>query len=300
MSAKPFGIIYLVTNLVTGKHYVGQTRRTLQSRWKGHCDGKRCGRALGAAIRKYGRESFTIEPVFECGSAEELNRLETACISALLSHLPENGYNLNLGGNVRTPSEDSRRKMSEAQKGRTVSAEARRKLSAAKKGKKLGPFSPEHCRKIAEAGKGKHGHGKGIPKSEEHRRKIGEAHKGRSYSPEALLKMSEAKKGKPFPGKPRSGPLSPEHRRKIGEAQKGKKCRPFSDEHRRKIAAARTGKKLSLEIRQKISEASKGKPKSDQHRANISKGQTGRKHSEYSRRKMSEAKKKLRANRHAK
>ena len=79
-------------------------------------------------------------------------------------------------------SEETRRKMSEAQKGeknhffgKHHSDETRRKLSEAKKGKKRKPFTEETRKKISEAQKGKK-HG---PMSEEHRRKISESVKRR-------------------------------------------------------------------------------------------------------------------------
>ena len=77
-------------------------------------------------------------------------------------------------------------------KGKTLSDETRRKLSEANKGKKLKPASDERRKKISEARKGK-------PFSEEHRRKLSEAHKGRTsprkgvtLSEETKKKMSEA------------------------------------------------------------------------------------------------------------
>ena len=55
-------------------------------------------------------------------------------------------------------SDETRKKMSESQKGRTsnrkgvtLSAETRKKISEAKKGKKLKPFTEEHRKKISEA-----------------------------------------------------------------------------------------------------------------------------------------------------
>ena len=71
-------------------------------------------------------------------------------------------------------SEETRRKISEAKKGRTFSEEHRRKISEAIKGKHL---SAEHRRKISESNKGK----KRAPFSEETRRKMSEAHKRKKF-----------------------------------------------------------------------------------------------------------------------
>ena len=68
-------------------------------------------------------------------------------------------------------SEETKKKMREAHKGKKQSEETRKKLSEANKGKKL----PEETRKkLSEANKGKH-------LSEEHKNKIGEASKGRRW-----------------------------------------------------------------------------------------------------------------------
>ena len=112
----------------------------------------------------------------------------------------------------KSPSEESRRKMSEAHKGRTPSEESRRKMSDTHKGK---THTEETRRKISEANKDKNHPNYGKTLSEETRRKIGEAHKGKSLSEETKRKLSEAKKDK--------NP-SEETKRKMSEAQKGKKC----------------------------------------------------------------------------
>lgn len=60
---RPFGEVYLLTNTVNGKQYVGQTTRGAKYRWRDHQhDAKRRGNksVLGRAIRKYGATSFTI------------------------------------------------------------------------------------------------------------------------------------------------------------------------------------------------------------------------------------------------
>lgn len=98
-----------------------------------------------------------------------------------------------------------------------ISEDTRRKMSEAHKGKKL---SEEHRNIVIKTLRNT----KGISFSEEHRRKISEAKK--NMSEETRRKMSEAKKGKPF---------SEEHRRKIGEGGKG---RIFSEESRRKMSEA--------------------------------------------------------------
>jgi hypothetical protein len=92
----------------------------------------------------------------------------------------------------RTISEEHRRKLSDAQKGekshsygKTPSAETKIKLSVAKKGDKNPNYgkiaSGETRRKLSDANKGQIPHNKGISHTEETKRKIGGAIKGRKW-----------------------------------------------------------------------------------------------------------------------
>ena len=95
----PFGIIYVVTNLVNGKQYVGQTRYSLDTRWRYHsrCIRKNYGGALYSAVRKYGFDAFTVEQIDSAETLDELNVLEARYIAELQTFAP-NGYNMTTGG----------------------------------------------------------------------------------------------------------------------------------------------------------------------------------------------------------
>ena len=121
--------------------------------------------------------------------------------------------------------------------GAVVSDETRRKMSEALKGK---PRSKEIRRKISEAHKGK-------THSEKSRRNMSESQKGKTFSEETKRKLSEAKKGKTH---------SEETKRKLSEAKKGK---TFSEEHKRKLSESQKGKSRSEESKRKLSEANKGR-----------------------------------------
>ena len=88
----------------------------------------------------------------------------------------------------------------EGTSGAIISEETRRKLSEAKKGKTR---SEETRKKIGEANKNP---------SEESRRKMSEAKKGKTLSEETKIKMSEANKNR-----------SEEHKRNLSESRKGRK-----------------------------------------------------------------------------
>ena len=77
--------------------------------------------------------------------------------------------------------------------GKHPSEEAKRKMSEAKKGKK---FSEEHKRKMSESRKGKT---KGRHHSEEAKRKISEARKGKKLSQESIQKRTDKIKGRKNP-----------------------------------------------------------------------------------------------------
>jgi hypothetical protein len=58
--------------------------------------------------------------------------------------------------------EESKRKMSNALKGRKLSEEHKKKISEKLKGRKTTPFSKSHCKKISESHKDKHWYNNGI------------------------------------------------------------------------------------------------------------------------------------------
>jgi group I intron endonuclease len=155
--------IYLVTNTINGKQYVGQTV-TKHSR-KGH------GHALADAYKKYGHKSFTYETI--CQNIDNPNTLDFAerfWINVMGSLAP-NGYNLENGGRryktisnkpqLGIPhSEETKIKMSEGQKryllgiethfnkGRKHSEETKAKMRQARANR---IYTDEDKQKISEA-----------------------------------------------------------------------------------------------------------------------------------------------------
>ena len=139
------------------------------------------------------------------------------------------------------------KKMSESKKGVKHSDDHRRKVSEASKGRKL---SAETKRRMSEAKKG-------IKLSDEHRKRISESLKGRKFSEEAKKNMSLFLKGNvPWnTGKKWSNKT----KKKISETLKGTK---LSVETKKKISEAHKGEKHpmygkhhSIEAREKISRA---------------------------------------------
>ena len=136
--------------------------------------------------------------------------------SRTIAHLKEDniknrsGKNHPLYGKPR--SEETKRKLSLANKGRKVSEEVKQKISAAIKGRKL---SKEHIEKLRKVNTG-------VVFTEERRKNISKALKGKPLKEETKRKMSESRSGEKHPmyGKHQSE----ETKQKISKANKGRKA----------------------------------------------------------------------------
>lgn len=98
-----FGIIYMITNDLNSKVYIGQTKRTLEERWKEHkrekCSINEYNMLIKRAILKYGEQHFKLRELERC-TIEDLNAREIYYISLYDSY--KNGYNLTRGGQEGT------------------------------------------------------------------------------------------------------------------------------------------------------------------------------------------------------
>lgn len=92
-------IVYLHTNTLNGKAYVGLTKQTLRARWNRHCSEARSGsdRAFHHAIRKHGAASFTSEILYIVEAEDEAKRLEVAETGQRKTY-GRGGYNATRGG----------------------------------------------------------------------------------------------------------------------------------------------------------------------------------------------------------
>ena len=90
--------IYKIVNVLNGKVYVGQTRRSIELRFKEHIKSAQSGHGyyLHNAMKKYGIDNFKICVLAETDSIDELNRLELYFIH--LYDSVNTGYNLSYGG----------------------------------------------------------------------------------------------------------------------------------------------------------------------------------------------------------
>lgn len=112
-------LIYLSTNKINGKKYVGYTTLTLESRIKTHIYKSRSKSQyfylFKNALRKYGPESFSWEILEYCNSTEECCEKEKYYIKTLNTISP-NGYNLTEGGNGGIQSNEVKEKISNSLK----------------------------------------------------------------------------------------------------------------------------------------------------------------------------------------
>ena len=175
-----YGTIYKITNIKTGKVYIGKTTRSLNDRLQGHINSADRGDnfKLSRAIRKYGKENFIIEPIDFAETRDELNEKEIHYISEYNSL--EDGYNMTIGGEggntyINKSDEEMKvisEKISTALRknngnhgqfvgpkngmyGKHQTPEAKEKISKASKGRK---FSKEHNSKISEYYRGRKKH----------------------------------------------------------------------------------------------------------------------------------------------
>lgn len=162
---KKFGVVYKATNLINNKIYIGQTTVTLSRRMSEHFQIKK-KKGFSKAIEKYGKENFIFEEIYTAFDREELNRSEEYFIYLYDSTNNKKGYNLiasaTYNSNGYKHSLEAKEKISKALKKRVykpTSEETRRKQSEAKKGKKpnrIYVISEETKIKISKTLKEKH------------------------------------------------------------------------------------------------------------------------------------------------
>lgn len=153
-----------------GKVYIGITKQKIKLRWR-RGSGYRSQPLMQNAIQKYGWENIKHEIIAENLLQKEACKMEIDLIKKYDSTNREKGYNISFGGekvglNLRCSEETKRKigiankgkKMSEEQKevlrlintGKKASIETREKLSAMRKGEKCFWFNKNHSEKTKE------------------------------------------------------------------------------------------------------------------------------------------------------
>lgn len=95
--------VYLLTNTITQKQYVGVTSTTIPRRWVHHVSRSRdenCQWKLPRAIRKYGTECWKKEAICSAVGVDNTRELERFFIAEYNTYI--DGYNSTLGGDLHT------------------------------------------------------------------------------------------------------------------------------------------------------------------------------------------------------
>lgn len=263
--------VYEIVNIESGRSYVGSSH-DIKHRWWYHVNSLRkgihCNQHFQRAWDKYGEGAFSFCVLEQVSNRDDLVVREQYWLDFKFE-TDDNPYNIARDADTAMRhyvfTDEVKRKISEAGKGRKHTEETKRKIGSANKGRIV---SEETRQKLRMASTGR-------KCSEETKRKLSEAHRGSKNSPETRRKISKALTGRTF---------SKEHRRKLSEVNKGKK---LSEEHKRKISEGGRGRIVTEETRRKLSEAFKGRRVSEETRRKIGNANRGRKWSEESRRKLS-------------
>lgn len=128
--------VYVHINKFNGKKYVGQTvnGNNINKRWVNGLGYRSCT-VFYKAIKKYGWNNFEHDIVASNLTLEEANHFEELLIRELDTMNPLNGYNLKSGGENNKLSDETKRKIGNANKGRIISEEERIKMSESRKGR---------------------------------------------------------------------------------------------------------------------------------------------------------------------
>jgi group I intron endonuclease len=212
--------LYAITNLISNKIYIGQSNIPSR-RWSNHKSQVNKGKPIQyihRAMAKYGISNFTFEVIAMCRTQKDTDEIEMFLIKQYNSRNKEFGYNISPGGDVawnrglpkerqsmygRHHTEESKRKISESNKGKIViiSDETKIKMSTVRKGKIK---SDEWKRKISESNKKRIYSEEekerlrtlncGLIMTEEHKKKISESHIGKIFTEEHIKNIGLAKR----------------------------------------------------------------------------------------------------------
>lgn len=135
--------IYIITNMLNGKQYVGKTQRGYELRFKEHCSSYTNGfnTYIGNAIHKYGAENFRVDLLKQVPD-DSWEYWEAFYIKKFKTLFTQGGYNLTPGGDCNPMdvpevrqrhleacrTEEHRKRISEACKNKVVSEKTRERI----------------------------------------------------------------------------------------------------------------------------------------------------------------------------
>lgn len=216
------GYIYLTTNLVNNKKYIGKKQSSIFCNFY-----KGSGVILKKALQKYGKENFKVEILEWCETLNELNQSEIKWISLYDAVNNKNFYNIAKGGTG----------------GNTYLCKSKEELKEIYLRRSLrmrGNKNPMYG--VKRTGENAPMYGKHF--SEQTKYKISMANKGRVTSEETKLKISKANKGKKIWYV--KGKIPPNKNKK------------FSDETKKKMSLSKMKNKNPM-YQKNVSESTKNK-----------------------------------------
>jgi group I intron endonuclease len=227
--------VYRIRNVINGKSYIGSAVNLVRRRKRHFSDlkeGNHGNRYLQNAWNKYGKKNFRWKVIKECDKEDlvfweqlTINLYKNAFGWDNLYNICPTAYSL-LGVKLPPRSLETRKKLSEAHKGKKHTLKTREYLSKIKMGNK--------------SNLGRH-------LTEEHKKHISEGCKGRVNSLETRKKLSEALTGRVF---------TEEHKYRIACTHKGMLGKKHSEETKLKMSInhkGMLGKKHSMKSREKMS-----------------------------------------------
>lgn len=94
------GFIYIIKNTINSKVYIGQTKNSVEQRWKEHLRHAKYGdQVINRAMGKYGVDKFYIETLEIC-NIKLIDYREMYYIDLYDSTDKSKGYNVSIGGNT--------------------------------------------------------------------------------------------------------------------------------------------------------------------------------------------------------
>ena len=269
MKKEVVGFVYLTTNNINGKKYIGRHHGTVDDNYRG------TGSVITKAINKHGRENFSREILEFENDIDKLVALEEKYIAEHNAVEDPNYYNVTPSGLAcilygedngffgKTHSEETRAIISAANKGKIISEEHRASISEHSKGQWSDPDFRERVlesRKVTlekhrEAGTGRF--------SAETKAKQSAAAKGRKVSEEQKAKLSK---------KALERWSDPDKRAKFMDAHKKRVFKPWSEERKEASRQRLIAYNQSPEKLKKQSERQTGSKHSEERKSNLSKG----------------------------
>jgi group I intron endonuclease len=200
--------IYLLTNTINNKVYVGQTwLPSLQLRMGKDGSNYKNSIYLYNSIIKHGADNFNYSILAECYTQEDADVLEEKFIKEYNSQDSEIGYNIKDGGSAGKHSDESKGKISNSLKEYYSELSPEEVSKRAEpivgwwKDKEREPYTAEWKENVSEKMKEWHANNEhpmqGKQHTDETKKKISEAGKGRVHSKESVLKRSEKRKMNP-------------------------------------------------------------------------------------------------------